>query len=56
MERTTFERCLRTLEANLRKPRVSTGDVVAAQTCWFWVTLLTSRVEQRISPDVLARL
>lgn len=48
LERTTFEKCLRKLEGNLRKPRVSTGDVVAAQTYWFWVTLLTSRFEQRI--------
>lgn len=29
-------------------PRVSTDDVVAAQTYWFWVLLLTARYDQRI--------
>ncbi|HEX8276942.1 MAG TPA: hypothetical protein VF615_30150 [Longimicrobiaceae bacterium] len=32
----------------MRMPRVSTGDVVAAQTYWFWVMLLTSRFENRV--------
>lgn len=48
LERSTFEKCVRKLEGSLRKPRVSTGDVVAAQTYWFWVFLLTSRFDQRI--------
>lgn len=48
MERTTFEKCLRKLEANLHSPRVSTDDVVAGQTYWFWVLLLTARYDQRI--------
>jgi hypothetical protein len=43
-----FEKGRRKLEAKLRMPRVSTGDVVAAQTYWFWVMLLTSRFETRI--------
>lgn len=47
-ERDTFMRCRAKLERGLRRPRASTGDVVAAQTYWFWVTLLTSRFEQRI--------
>jgi len=47
-ERETFERCRRKLEGNLHVARASTGDVVAAQTYWFWVVLLTSRFEQRI--------
>jgi hypothetical protein len=48
IERETFEKGRRKLEAKLRMPRVSTGDVVAAQTYWFWVMLLTSRFETRI--------
>jgi hypothetical protein len=48
LERTTFEKCIRKLENTLRKSRVSTDDVVAAQTYWFWVTLLTARFEKRI--------
>jgi hypothetical protein len=47
-ERETFESCRRKLERTLRVARASTGDVVAAQTYWFWVVLLTARFEQRL--------
>jgi hypothetical protein len=47
-ERETFERARRKLENSLKTTRVSTGDVVAAQTYWFWVMLLNARFEQRI--------
>jgi hypothetical protein len=47
-ERETFEHGRRKLERNLGVARAATGDVVAAQTYWFWVVLLTSRFEQRI--------
>lgn len=47
-ERETFEGGRRKLERNLGRPRAATGDVVAAQTYWFWVTMLTARFEQRI--------
>lgn len=36
------------VERRLGIPQVSTGDVVAAQTYWFWVMMLTSRFENRI--------
>jgi hypothetical protein len=47
-ERETFENGRSKLERKLGLGRVSTGDVVAAQTYWFWVMLLTSRFQQRI--------
>jgi len=47
-ERDTFEHARRKLERNLHTARVATGDVVAAQSYWFWVMLLSSRFEQRI--------
>jgi hypothetical protein len=47
-ERETFEHCRRKLERTLHVVRASTGDLVAAQTYWFWVMLLNSRFEQRI--------
>lgn len=36
------------LERELQRRRVSTGDVVAAQSYWFWVSMLTRRFENRI--------
>jgi hypothetical protein len=47
-ERDAFESGRLRLERNLRVPRVTTGDVVAAQTYGFWVVLLTSRFQRRI--------
>jgi len=47
-ERETFEHGRRKLERTLRMPRATTGDMVAAQTYWFWVALLTARFEQRV--------
>jgi hypothetical protein len=47
-ERETFEKGRTKLEAKLRAGRVSTDHVVASQTYWFWVMLLTSRFENRI--------
>jgi hypothetical protein len=47
-EREAFEAGRRKLESKLRVPFVSTGDVVAAQTYWFWTMLLTARFENRI--------
>jgi len=47
-ERETFENSRKRLERNLRGARATTGDVVAAQTYWFWVVLMTARFEQRI--------
>jgi hypothetical protein len=47
-DRTAFETGLRKVERTLGVARATTGDVVAAQTYWFWVNLLTSRFEQRI--------
>lgn len=35
-------------ERRLRVAQAATGDVVAAQTYWFWVMLLTSRFDNRI--------
>lgn len=47
-ERTTFENARAKLERTLRVAQASTGDVVASQTYWFWVFLLTARFERRI--------
>lgn len=47
-ERNTFEAGRQRLERTQRVPRVSTGDVVAAQSYGFWVLLLTSRFQRRI--------
>lgn len=47
-EKEAFERGRGRLERVLRVPRVSTGDIVAAQTYGFWVMLLTSRFQRRI--------
>jgi len=47
-ERETFEKVRTKLEGKLRLRRVSTDRVVAAQTYWFWVMLLTSRFEERV--------
>lgn len=47
-ERESFESGRRRLERTLGVSRASTGDVVAAQTYWFWVMLLTARFEERI--------
>jgi hypothetical protein len=47
-ERETFEKGRTRLEGKLRAGRVSTDHVVASQTYWFWVMLLTSRFENRI--------
>ena len=47
-DRETFENARRKLERSLKTTRASTGDVVAAQTYWFWVMLLNARFEQRI--------
>lgn len=48
LDRDAFEAARVKLERNLRVARATTGDVVAAQTYWFWVMLLTSRFENRI--------
>lgn len=48
IERESFERARTRLEAKLRVGRVSTDHVVATQTYWFWVMLLTSRFENRL--------
>jgi hypothetical protein len=47
-ERDAFERSVRKLEKTRRVARVSTCDVVSAQTYYFWVAMLTSRYEQRV--------
>jgi hypothetical protein len=47
-ERDSFETGRAKLERTLKLTRVSTGDVVAGQTYWFWVSLLTARYERRI--------
>jgi hypothetical protein len=54
-DRTTFESCRSRLERSLRVVRATTGDVVAAQSYWFWVMLLNARFEQRIWSRELAR-
>jgi hypothetical protein len=55
VDRQTFENGRTKLERNLGVSQVSTGDVVAAQTYWFWVMLLTSRFERRIWNQEFAR-
>ncbi|HYW05906.1 MAG TPA: hypothetical protein VE913_03055 [Longimicrobium sp.] len=47
-ERTTFENARAKLERTLGVARASAGDVVASQSYWFWVFLLTARFERRI--------
>jgi len=47
-ERESFERSVRKLEKARHVARVSTCDVVAAQTYYFWVSMLTSRFDQRV--------
>jgi len=47
-ERATFEAETRKLQARIGTGRMSTGDVVASQTYWFWVFLLTSRFQSRV--------
>jgi hypothetical protein len=47
-DRAVFEAGVRRVERTLGVARAATGDVVANQTYWFWVNLLTSRFEQRI--------
>lgn len=47
-DKDAFERGRLRLERTLRVARVTTGDVVAAQSYGFWVLLLTSRFQRRI--------
>lgn len=47
-ERATFLTARQKLERKLRIQQTSTGDVVAAQTYWFWVSMLTRRFHARI--------
>jgi hypothetical protein len=47
-ERETFEKARTKLEAKQGVGRVSTDRVVASQTYWFWVMLLTARFENRV--------
>jgi hypothetical protein len=44
----TFVRERGRTEKRLGLREVSTGDVVASQTYWYWVALLTSRFEDRV--------
>ena len=54
-ERATFEGSRRKLEKTRGVQRLSTGDVVAGQTYYFWVSMLTSRFEQRVWQREFAR-
>jgi hypothetical protein len=54
-ERATFEASRRKLERTRGVQRLSTGDVVAGQTYYFWVSMLTSRFEQRVWQREFAR-
>lgn len=54
-ERDTFERTRTRLERSLKVTQASTGDIVAAQTYGFWVSLLTSRFQDRIWRQEFAR-
>jgi hypothetical protein len=54
-ERATFEGNRRKLEKTRGVQRLSTGDVVAGQTYYFWVSMLTSRFEQRVWQREFAR-
>lgn len=54
-ERAAFLSGRSRLERKLTVTRVSTGDVVAAQSYWFWVMLLNSRFEARIWSRELTR-
>ena len=54
-ERQTFEDGCVKLERTLGVIRASTGDVVAAQTYWFWTFLLNSRFDKRIWSHEFAR-
>ncbi len=54
-ERQPFEGGRARLERTLGVIRASTGDVVAAQTYWFWTILLTSRFDKRIWSREFAR-
>ncbi|HEU4453692.1 MAG TPA: hypothetical protein VFR81_11565 [Longimicrobium sp.] len=47
-ERAVFEAETRKLRSRVAGGRVSAGDVVAGQTYWFWVFLLTSRFQNRV--------
>jgi hypothetical protein len=47
-ERAVFEAETRKLRSRVAGGRVSAGDVVASQTYWFWVFLLTSRFQNRV--------
>jgi hypothetical protein len=47
-ERDAFERDRAALERRLGRRPAADGDVVAAQTYWFWVFLLTQRFEDRL--------
>ena len=47
-ERLNFETETRKLQTRIGAGGMSTGDVVAAQTYWFWVFLLTSRFHDRL--------
>jgi hypothetical protein len=55
-ERSAFEASVRRVEKTIGVPRATTGDVVAAQTYWFWVMLLNARFEQRIWSRELQRV
>ncbi len=47
-ERANFEAETGKLRTRIGAGGMSTGDVVAAQTYWFWVFLLTSRFQDRV--------
>jgi hypothetical protein len=47
-ERSVFDGEIRKLQNKLRGAPVSTGDVVAARTYWFWTFLCTARFQERL--------
>lgn len=54
-ERKNFESSRGKLEKMRRVQRLSTGEVVAGQTYYFWVSMLTSRFDQRVWQREFAR-
>lgn len=54
-ERINFETCRKKLEKTRGVSRLATGDGVAGQTYYFWVSLLTSRYDQRVWQREFAR-
>jgi hypothetical protein len=54
-ERKNFETSRGKLEKTRGVQRLSTGEVVAGQTYYFWVSMLTSRFEQRMWQREFAR-